>query len=84
MFFLFLFLVASTSRHHSRPDPRWGQLDREANLMWTQNGNVDLGGRNDEWGIMSGNEVICAGRGVGPRTESRGFPSSITLEPNGQ
>lgn len=27
-----------------------GKGDREASPMWTQNGNVDPGGRSDEWG----------------------------------
>ena len=35
-------------------------------------------------GIVSGKGVICAGKGAGPHTQSRGFPSSTTLEPNGQ
>ena len=35
-------------------------------------------------GIVSGKEVICVDKGARPRTQSRGFPSSTTLEPNGQ
>jgi len=39
--------------------------------MRTQNGNVDPGGRNDEWGRMSGKRVIYVDKGAGPRTQSR-------------
>ena len=46
--------------------------------MWTQIGEKMNGG------IMSGKEVICVGKGAGPRTQSWGLPSSTTLEPNGQ
>ena len=35
-------------------------------------------------GIVSGKGVIYVDKGVGPHTQSRGSPSSTTLEPNGQ
>jgi len=46
--------------------------------------NVDLVGRKDEWGIVSGKGVIYVDKGAGPNTQSWGFLSNITLEPNGQ
>ena len=46
--------------------------------MWTQVGEKMNGG------IVSGKGLICAGQGVGPRTQSLGFPSSTALKPNGQ
>ena len=51
--------------------------------MWTQNGNVEPGGRNDECGIVSGKGVIYVDKIVGPHTQSHGFPSSTTLDLNG-
>ena len=47
------FQLLQPSGHHSRPDPRWGQGDREANPMWTQVGEKMNGG------IVSGKGVIC-------------------------
>ena len=46
--------------------------------MWTQVGEMMNGG------IVSGKGVIYADKGAGPCTQNRGFPSSTTLEPNGQ
>ena len=46
--------------------------------MWTNVREMMNGG------IVSGKGVVCAGKGAGPRTQSQGFSSSTTLEPNGQ
>ena len=46
--------------------------------MWTQVGEMMNGG------IMSGRRVIYVDKGAGPHIQSWDFPSSTTLEPNGQ
>ena len=82
--FTFLFQLLQPLGHHSRPDPRWGEGDREADPMWTHGAMWTQVGEMMNGGIMSGRGVIYADKGAGPQTQSRGFPSSITLEPNGQ
>ena len=76
--FFFFFQLLQPPGHQSSPDPRWGQGDREVDLMWTEVGEMMNGG------IVSQKGIICGNKGAGPRTQSRGFPSSTTLEPNGQ
>ena len=46
--------------------------------MWNQMGETMNGS------IMSGRGVIYMDKGARTRTQSQGFPSSTTLEPNGQ
>ena len=63
MLFLF-FLAIPTSGHRSRPDPRCGQGEGEANSLWIQWTNVDPNGKSDEWGYNKrrGGDVYGVGK----------------------
>ena len=79
-----LFLVTSTSEHHSRPDPKCGKVEGEANLLWTQWTHVDLDGKGDEWGENEQRGVMYMASQSGAAQPNRYFPCSSNPKANGQ